>query len=150
MRKEPFFQEQPQAFDRIEFRRAWRQRLQRDVGRHFQIFCAVPSGLVQRHEHMLVRRYRLSELVEIDLHRLGRHLRHDEREGVVRSRLDGTEDVGERVALIGAPRRTLALGVPAMTDAPLLPDTGLILEEQADFLARMCITNRLQAFSEPP
>jgi len=37
-----------------------------------------------------------------------------------------------------------------MTDAALLSDTRLILEEQADFLARMCINNRLQALTEPP
>jgi hypothetical protein len=37
-----------------------------------------------------------------------------------------------------------------MTDAPLLPDARFVLEKQADFLARMCIANRLQAFSEPP
>jgi hypothetical protein len=37
-----------------------------------------------------------------------------------------------------------------MTDAALLSDAGFVLEKQADFLARMCIANRLQPFSQPP
>jgi hypothetical protein len=78
-----------------------------------------------------------SEAVEKHLHRLGIHVRHDEREGVVGSRLDGCEDVGEREALVAEPRRTLASLPPDVARAPLLPDAGLVLEEEADALVSM-------------
>jgi len=39
---------------------------------------------------------------------------------------------------------------PAMADAALLSDAGLVLEHQAQALARMCSGNRPQALTEPP
>jgi len=71
-----------------------------------------------------------------------------EREAVVGAGLDGAVDVGERVALIALARRALAARVPAMADAPLLADARLVLEKQADRLARVCIANRLQPVTE--
>lgn len=65
-------------------------------------------------------------------------------------RLDRAEEVGERIALVGAARRALAAREPAMTDAAFLADARFVLEKQADLLAGMCSANRLQAFSEPP
>ena len=62
---------------------------------------------------------------------------HDERKGVVGSRLDGCEDVGEREALVAKARRTLASPPPDVARAPLLPDAGLVLEEEADALVFM-------------
>ena len=44
----------------------------------------------------------------------------------------------------------LAALEPAMADAALLPYPGLVLEHQPDVLARVCIGNIPQAFSEPP
>lgn len=110
----------------------------------------MPSGLVEHHHGVLAGCNRLSEFIEIDLHRVRRYLGHDQCEGIVRARLDGAEDVGERVALIGPARRTLAAREPTMADTALLPDAGFVLEKQADLLVRMCISNRFQAFTEPP
>jgi hypothetical protein len=45
---------------------------------------------------------RLDELVEKDLHRDRRDLGQDQRKCVVRTRLDGAEKVGERIALVSA------------------------------------------------
>jgi hypothetical protein len=85
-----------------------------------------------------------SEAVEEHLHRLGIHKRHDECEGVVGSRLDSCEDVGEREALVAKPRRALASPPPDVAGAPLLADAGLVLEKEADVLVFM----RMLYFSE--
>lgn len=69
---------------------------------------------------------------------------------MVRAGLDSAEEVGECVALIAFSRWALATEIPAVTDAPLLADAGLVLKEQADPFAGMCIGNRLQAVTEPP
>jgi hypothetical protein len=37
-----------------------------------------------------------------------------------------------------------------MAHPPLLADARLVLEQEADALAAMCIGNRREAFSEPP
>ena len=94
------FQEQPQALDGIDFRRSWRQRRQRDVGGHLQMFRAAPPSLVERPHDMFAGRDRLGELVEIDLHRFGRHFGHVQSECVACSRFNGTEIVGSHAILI--------------------------------------------------
>jgi len=98
---------------------------------------------------MLVRANRFSKLVEIDLHGVGRDFGQDEREGVIRARLNGAVDIGKGIALIASSRRPLAPRKPAVTDAPLLTDARFILEKQTDFLARMGLANLSQAFGEP-
>ena len=104
----------------------------------------VPAGLIEHHRDVLVVADRRSEAVEEHLHRLGIHVRHDEREGVVGAGLDGCEDVGEREALVAEPRRALAAPPPDVAGAPLLADARLVLEEEADALVFM----RTLKFSE--
>jgi hypothetical protein len=84
------------------------------------------------------------------LHGFGGDLRHDQGEGIVRARFDRAEKRRECRALIGAPRRALAFGIPSVADVPLLADARFVLEKQADRLVRMRLANRLQAVAEPP
>ena len=150
VREELFFQEQPDPFHGVEFRRAGRQGFEGYAGRDAQRFCLVPAGLIENQEDMLVRANRFGNLVEIDLHGVGRDLGQDEREGVIRARLNGAVDIGEGIALIASPRRPLAPREPAVTDAPLLANAGFILEKETDFLVRMGFANLFQALGEPP
>jgi hypothetical protein len=99
---------------------------------------------------MLVRANGFGKLVEIDLHGVGRDLGQEQREGVIRARLDGAVDIREGIALIASPGRSLTSCEPAMTDATLLPDAGFILEKEPDFLALAGFANLLQALGEPP
>jgi hypothetical protein len=131
------FEVEPHSLDRVQLGRVGRQRHQRDVVGNAQGTGAVPAGLIEHHRDVLVIADGRSEAVEEHLHRIGIDVRHDERKGVVGSRLDGCEDVGEREALIAEPRRTLASPPPDMARAPLLPDAGLVLEEEADALVFM-------------
>jgi hypothetical protein len=71
-------------------------------------------------------------------------VRHHEREGIVRAGLDGRKDVGEGEALVGETWRALSPSPPDVAGAPLLPDTCLVLEEEADTLVFM----RMLKFSE--
>ena len=110
----------------------------------------MPAGLIEHQDSMFIDGDGGRKLVEVDLHGQGRDFRHHQRKGVVGAGLNGGEDVGEGIALVGAPWRTLSPRVPAMADAPLLADARLVLEHEADAFAWMCIGNRLQPIAEPP
>ncbi len=144
MGEEALFEVEPHALDRVQLWRVGRQGHQRDVVGNAQGAGGVPAGLIEHHRDVLVIADGRSEAVEEHLHRLGIDVRQDERKGVVGSRLYGCEDVGEREALIAEPRRTLASPPPDVTRAPLLPDAGLVLEEEPDALVFM----RMLYFSE--
>ena len=113
------------------------QRHERDIGRHPQCVRAVPSGLVEDQDDVLVLADRGGEPIEELLHRLGVGVRQHEREGIIGAGLDDGEDVGEREALIAQARRALPSLPPDPAHAALLADTGLILEEQTQALASM-------------
>jgi hypothetical protein len=137
MGEEALFQIEPDALDRVQLRRIGRQRNQRDIGGHSEGVRTMPAGLIEDHDCMLVRCDSFRKAVEEDLHRgrigMGQH----QREGVVRARLDGSEDVGEGEALVAKPRRALAPPPPKVADAAFLADPGFVLEEQANALAFM-------------
>ena len=150
VRQELFFQEEPDPFHGVEFGRAGRQGFESHACRDAQRFCLMPPRLIENQQDMLVRVNRFGELVEIELHGVGRDLGQDKRKGVIGARLDGAIDIGEGVALIASPRRPLAPREPAVTDAPLLADAGFILEKETDFLALVRFAYRFQALGEPP
>lgn len=139
---------EPEALDGIELGGARRQRDERHAGRRPELVGTVPTGSIEDDDGMLVGSYRLGEFVEVDLHGVRRDFGQDERKAVVRAGLDRAEDVGEGVALIATPRRSLSLRVPAMADAPFLADACFVLEKQAKLLFRACITNRFQVITE--
>jgi len=124
VREKLLLQEQPDPFHGIEFRSAGRQGFEGYIGWDAQGFCLMPPGLIENQEDMFVRINGFGELVEIDLHGVGRDLGQDQREGVIRARLDGAVDVGEGIALVASPGRPLTSCEPAMTNACLLPNAG--------------------------
>lgn len=75
--------------------------------------------------------------VEEGLHRRRIGIGHHKREGVVRARLHGGEDIGEGEAPVAEPRRPLAAPPPDMADAAFLADARLVLEEQTQALVFM-------------
>jgi hypothetical protein len=62
---------------------------------------------------------------------------HHQRESIARAWLHGCEDVGEGEAPVAQPRPTLPALPPDMTNATLLTDARLVLEEQAKAFAFM-------------
>jgi hypothetical protein len=141
VREEAFLEVEPDALDRIEFGRVGRQRNQGDVGRNGEVVGAMPASLIENHHRMFVVSDGFCKAVEKDLHRRRIGIGHHQREGVVRARLYGGEDVGEGKAPVAKPRRPLPALPPDMADAALLADARLILEEQAQALAFMTYTN---------
>ncbi len=91
----------------------------------------MPTCLIEHHHGMVVLGERLGKAVEEGLHRRRIDIGHHERESIVRTWLHGCEDVGEGEALIAEPRRALSALPPDMTNAALLTDARLVLEEQA-------------------
>ena len=149
MREELRLQEQPNPLHGVQLRRTGRQRFKGDVGRNAQCFRFMPSRLVENEKDMLVRGDGFGELVEIDLHGVGRDFGQNQRESVIGARLHGAIDIGEGIALIASPRRPPAPREPAMTDAAFLTNARLVLEKETDFLVRMGRANLFQAFGEP-
>jgi hypothetical protein len=101
------------------------QGQERHLAWHDERARAVSSGPVEHHGDVFVLGDRCRELVQEMPHRRGIDVGHDEGEGVVSAWLDGGKDVGEG-------RRALAALPPDVTRPALLPDTGLVLEEEAD------------------
>ena len=75
---------------------------------------------------MFVLSDRFRELVEEGLHCSRVGIGHDESEGIIRTRLDGREDVGEGETLVAKPRRTLAPLPPDVADTAFLADPRLV------------------------
>jgi len=143
MRQEAFLEIKPDALDGVEFGRVGRQRRERDVGRYCEVVGAMPARLIQDHGRMVILGESFRKAVQEGLHRRRIRIGHHQCEGVVRARLHGSEDVGEGETLVAKPRRTLPALPPDVTDAPLLADARLVLEEQPQALVFMSYTDGL-------
>ena len=77
------------------------------------------------------------EGIEKRLHSRSVRVGQDQREGLIRTGLDGGVDVGGNEALIAQARRSFAAFPPDMIDAALLADAGFVLEIQAQALVFM-------------
>jgi len=141
MREEALLEVKPHALDRVELGRIGWQRHWGDGVRHAQTTCAVPTGLIENHDDMLVLPDRGSEAVEELLHCLGVGVRHNEGEAVVSAGFDRREDVGERKALVAQPWRALTAPPPDVARPSLLADARLVLEKEADTLVFMRMLN---------
>ena len=149
MREEALLEIKPDALDRIQFGRVGRQRNERDVGRNCKRVRAMPARLIEHHHGMLILSKRLGKAVEEGLHRRRIDIRHRQRKSIVRAWLHGCEDVGEGEAPIAEPRRTLAALPPDMTNATLLTDARLVLEEEAKAFAFMMSADGFQQRRSP-
>lgn len=109
-----------------------------------------PTRAVENHDGVIVGAERPGEVGEEAVHRDGGNGGEDEGEAVIGGGFDGGEKIGPIKALIAQAGRTIPLGPPAETDAPLLPETGLVLEEQADPLARVRRGRRRHRVEKPP
>ena len=87
------------------------------------------------------------EGIEKRLHSRSVRVGQDQREGIVRTGLDGGVDIRGNIALIAQARRSFAAFPPDMTDASLLADARLILEIQAQALVFMRTLNFFQRSS---
>ena len=149
MREEALFEIQPDALDRVYFGRVGWQRNQGNVGRHGEGIRAMPACLIEHHHRMFVISDGFGKAVEEGLHRRRIGIGHQQCESVIGAWLHGREDIGEGEALIAEPRRTLPALPPDMTDAALLADARLVLEEQAKALLFMRTLNFFQKRRSP-
>jgi hypothetical protein len=101
----------------------------------------MPASLIEDHHRVLVISDGFRKAVEEDLHRRRIGIGHHQREGVVRARLYGRENIGEGETPVAKPRWPLPSLPPNMADAAFLADARLVLEEQAQALAFMTYTD---------
>ena len=119
--------ELPDVLHRVQFRRAWWQRKQRDVGRDGEPGRAVPAGLIEDQNGMGARLDGLADLLQMLGHGLGVAPWHDETSGLALLWADGPEDIGPFGALIVRGAGTRAASRPAAGDLVLLADARLVL-----------------------
>ena len=148
--EEAFSQEQPDPFDRVEFRAVGRKGNRRDVGGHDEVFGAVPSGLVHDEQDMDVRVTVGGELFEETVHGFGVGFWHDQREVFARRWANGREDIGGLEATVAETERALPPDPPAMSDPSLLAESPLILEPYFNALTLMKKCCLHQGRFEPP
>jgi hypothetical protein len=137
MREEALAQVEPDPLDGIELGAAGGQRQQRDGVGHNELRREVPAGPVEEKNGVRAGRQLLREGGQEHGHGFGGRTRQRQREGLVRARAAGGEEVHAIVALIGDPRRAHAALVPAMADPALLPDPGLVFTPELDLDLRM-------------
>ena len=82
------------VFNRVEFRRARRERQERDVGGHLQLRRDMPACLVEQQHRMGAWRDRLADLRQLGRHRLSIAVGQDETRTLAFGRADRPEDVG--------------------------------------------------------
>ena len=109
--------ELPEPFDRIEFRAVGRQGDEGDVGRHDEIVADMPSGAIDQHRGMGVRRDGETGLRQHQVHRLGVDPRHDDGGAGVAPGTNGAEQIGRLEAMIAdcRERRTARVGSLTVT-----------------------------------
>ena len=139
----------PDALDRVQFGRIGWERDQGDVGRHGEGIGAMPARLVEDHRRVFILSDGFGEAVEEGLHRRRIGIGHRQRESMIGAWLNGGEDIGEGEAPVAKPRRALAAPPPDMTNAALLADARLVLEEQAKALIFVRTLNFFQKRRSP-
>ncbi len=123
-------QELPDVLDRVELRRARRQRQEGDVVWYDELAREVPAGLVEDEDGVGARRDGGADLAEMRLHRRRVAVGHHEAGALALFRADCAEDVGPLGALIVGRPRPGAAPSPAAGDLVLLPDPRLVLEPE--------------------
>jgi hypothetical protein len=137
MREEAFFQIKPDTLDWVQLWGVCRQRDEGHVRRHGEAVRTMPACLIEDHRSVFVLGEGLCKAIQEHLHRIGIGIGQHQSKSVVRSRLNGSEDIGKGKALIAKPWRAFAALPPDMADAAFLTDARFVLKEQANALAFM-------------
>ena len=147
--REPVVAEElPDVLDRVQLRRSRRQRQERDVPRHDERPCEMPSRLVEQQDGVGIQRDRRADLGKMRLHRLGVAERHDQPGTLALGRADRSEEIGPGRALVVRRARPGPAPRPSPGELVLLADPCLVLPPELYALARMCIPDCRQALWE--
>ena len=110
----------------------------------------MPTRLIEHKGGVFVRGELRRELVEEDLHRLGRQLRQHEGKTLSGGRANGGEQMRPRISLVTQTRRALAAREPAVTHPALLPETCFVLKPERQALAGMLRRDAAEFALKPP
>jgi len=108
------------------------------------------GGLVERHDGMFIRRKFSRKTIEKVLHGLFVGMRHHPGMGVITADTHGCKEIGKGKAIVAFTGRTFAAPPPAMCHPAFLSDAGFVLKPERDVLIFVCVSNRLELFTEPP
>ena len=144
MRENALFQIEPDALDRVQLGRVWRQRHERHVAGHNEVARSVPTRLIQDHDRVLVAANRGREAIEELLHGVRVCIRHDQGEAIIGAGFGAREVIGECKAFTGKAWRALAARPQDVARPALLSDARFVLKDQPDTLISMRMMNSSQ------
>ena len=130
MRHVAVAQVQPHPLDGVQLRRIGWQWHERDVGGNAERVGPVPPGLVEDEHRVDIWSQAGAETLQKDRHGLGGDRRHHQGEVVAGGWADGGIDIGPGEAAVAQAGWALAALVPAVGDAALVAEAGLVLEPQ--------------------
>jgi hypothetical protein len=137
MREEALAQVEPDALDWVELGAAGRQRQERDIVRHGELWREMPAGPVEEQHGVGAGCQLLGEGSQEQRHGLGRGAWQGQRKGLLGAGPAGGEQVEAVVALIREAGRAHAALVPAVADPALLAEPRFILAPELDLPAWM-------------
>ncbi len=140
----PLAQVKPDPLHWVQGRRRWRQRQEGDGVWHVQGPLVMPAGLIQHEDRVHTGLKLVSKVIQKDRHRIGIHPRQRQREGLVRARTAGREQVQALEALINHARRTHAAFVPDPCRPALLAKARFVLAPELKTRLRMLRHDGLQ------
>src|SRR5829696_5705912 len=141
-------QELPDVLHRIELWRPWREWHKGDVVRHLELGRDMPAGAIQENSGVRARCNGLRDLLQVQVHALGRAARQDKPRSFAGSRTDRAEDIGRGCSLILRRCGARAAFGPAPRDLVLLSNPRLIREPDLDRLAADRLSDLRQAVEE--
>ena len=140
----------PKPFHRVQFPQIGRPRHEDAVVGHAQGMGAVPFGLVEHHDRLLVVGQLTAEIVEKQTYRLGQDDRHDKREASAVGWPHSAKQVNLCVPLIIQPWRRLVARPPTMANAALLADAGFVQNHKVIRLPERACVMRFTASARLP
>ena len=140
--------ELPDVLDRVQLRRAWRQRQERDVRGHDERPGEMPARLVEQKDRVGTPSDHGADLEKMRLHRLCIAERHDEAGALALSRADRPEEIRPGGALVVRRPWPGAAPRPSPGELVLLADAGLVLPPELYALAGMRGADFRQALRE--
>jgi hypothetical protein len=121
-------QELPDVLDGVQLGRIGRQLEQTDIAWDAQLFARLmPSGSIEEQDGVTALRHLAADLLEMQVHRLGVGIGHDQGRADVTTRTDSAEYVGPFVALIARGGWSAAALGPDAGQRALLANAGFIL-----------------------
>lgn len=118
----------PEFFNRIELRRIWRQRYERNIGRYFDMFGGMKACLIPDQYNMDIRVGFLFKFPKECIHRIRIELRTDQSYTLAALRTSRSKDIQVFKLCLPPAARPCSFYSPLAAECTLLAEPGFILK----------------------